>query len=60
VLPDRLVPFDEQLTAPDVVDENVEAPVTGADTVGERAHLVGNEAFSPVQWEAFRSAIRTA
>jgi hypothetical protein len=34
--------------------------VTGADTVGERAHLVGNEAFSPVQWEAFRSAIRTA
>ena len=47
VLPDRLVPFEELLAAPDVVDEDVEAALLGADALDQLPDLVGNEMIDP-------------
>jgi hypothetical protein len=43
VLPDRRVPLDELLAAPDVVDEQVEAAVLGLDAAHERLDLRRHE-----------------
>ena len=43
VLPDRLVPLEEPLAAPDVVDEDVEPPALGADAGDERRDLVRHQ-----------------
>ena len=43
VLPDRAVPFEEVLAAPDVVDEDVEAALLVRDAVDEGADLCGVE-----------------
>jgi hypothetical protein len=43
VLPDRLVPFEQLLAAPDVVDQDVEPPCVAADPLDQGADLVRNE-----------------
>jgi hypothetical protein len=40
VLPDRLVPLEQLLPAPDVVHEDVQAPTLGIDALRERFHLI--------------------
>ena len=47
VLPDRLVPLEELLAAPDVVDQNVEPPLLGPDALDQRPHLGGNQMVDP-------------
>jgi hypothetical protein len=43
VLPHRLVPFEQVLAAPDVVDEDIEPPAFGLDARDECRDLGGNE-----------------
>src|SRR5690606_34472867 len=43
MVPDRLVPFEQRLAAPDVVDQNVEAALFGADARDEGAYFIGHE-----------------
>jgi len=43
VLPQRHVPLDQLLAAPDVVDEHVEAALLGLDPRDERLHLRGDQ-----------------
>ena len=43
VLPHRRVPLLEVLAAPDVVDEDVEPALVGADPIDELRHVAGNE-----------------
>jgi hypothetical protein len=51
VPPDRNVPLGEQLTAPDIVDQHVQA----AMLVGERLRLLGVEVVDPVTSSAISS-----
>ena len=43
VLPDRLVPLEQLLAAPDVVDQDVEPALLGADALDQRFDLVGHQ-----------------
>jgi hypothetical protein len=43
VVPDRLVPFEQFLAAPDVADEDVEAAVLGSNALNEPADIVGDQ-----------------
>ena len=43
MVPDRLVPFEQLLAAPDVVDQDVEAALLGADALDQLADIVGDE-----------------
>ena len=44
--PDGLVPL-EVLPAPEIIDEDIEATLLGADPFDQLPHLVGNEMIDP-------------
>ena len=43
MLPDRLVPFEELLAAPDVIDQDIKAALLGADAIDQLSNLIGDE-----------------
>jgi hypothetical protein len=47
VLPDGLAPSLEILAAPDVVDENIETALLGADAIDQRRDLGRDEMIDP-------------
>ena len=47
VLPHRLVPLEQLLAAPDVVDQHVEPALLGVDALDQRPHLLGHEVVDP-------------
>jgi hypothetical protein len=47
VIPDGLVPLLEILSAPQIIDEDVEATVLGADAMDQPFHLVSDEMIHP-------------
>ena len=40
VLPHRLVPFEQQLTTPDIIDQHVQPALFGVDPLDQRFHLL--------------------
>lgn len=43
MFPDRLVPFEQFLAAPNVVDQHIEAALLGTYPVDQLAHVFGNQ-----------------